>query len=147
MAYFVTAMHMGRSRGGLTTKLPALVDANGLPIAHKLTAGQAHDGRSAQDMLGTLGQGAILLADSACDSDAIRITMAARGAWANIKLMPNRKNRPPFSPCLYRHRNRIERFFNKLKHFRAIATRYDNFLASDQLASIRIWIRYNDALV
>jgi transposase len=56
---------MGRSRGGLTTKLHALVDANGLPIALKPTAGQVHDGRSAQDMLGTLGQGAILLADRA----------------------------------------------------------------------------------
>ena len=42
---------MGRSRGGLTTKIHALVDANGLPILLKLTAGQAHDGRSAADML------------------------------------------------------------------------------------------------
>jgi transposase len=64
--------------------------------------------------------------------------------------MPNRKNRPPFSPCLYRHRNRIERFFNKLKHFCAIATRYDkrddNFLASVQLAAIRIWIRHIESV-
>ena len=44
---------MGRSRGGLTTKLHALVDANGLPIALTLTPGQAHDGRSAEDMLKT----------------------------------------------------------------------------------------------
>ena len=42
---------MGRSRGGLTTKIHALVDANGLPVALKLTEGQAHDGRSAADML------------------------------------------------------------------------------------------------
>jgi transposase len=48
---------MGRSRGGLTTKIHALVDANGLPIALKLTPGQAHDGRSATDMLGAMGQG------------------------------------------------------------------------------------------
>ena len=52
---------------------------------------------------------------------------------------------PAFSPFLYRYRNLVERFFNKLKHFRAIATRYDkrddNFLASIQLASLRIWIR------
>ena len=46
---------MGRSRGGLTTKIHALVDANGNPIALKLTAGQAHDGRSATDMLGGIG--------------------------------------------------------------------------------------------
>ena len=48
---------MGRSRGGLTTKIHALVDANGLPIALKLTEGQAHDGRSAQDMLDTIHAG------------------------------------------------------------------------------------------
>ena len=48
---------MGRSRGGLTTKIHALVDANGLPILLKLTAGQAHDGRSAADMLAGLGEG------------------------------------------------------------------------------------------
>ncbi len=54
---------MGRSRGGLTTKIHALVDALGLPILLKLTEGQAHDGRSAADMLGTIGQGDILFAD------------------------------------------------------------------------------------
>jgi hypothetical protein len=48
---------MGRSPGGLTTKIPALVDANGLPILPKLTPGQAHDGQSAAGTLGGLGQG------------------------------------------------------------------------------------------
>jgi transposase len=141
---------MGRSRGGLTTKIHALVDANGLPIALKLTAGQAHDGKSAQDMLGTVKDGDILLADRAYDSDALRAEMAARGAWANIKPMPGRRRKPAFSAFLYRYRNLVERFFNKLKHFRAIATRYDkrddNFLASVQLASIRIWIRFNESV-
>lgn len=141
---------MGRSRGGLTTKIHALVDANGLPIALKLTAGQAHDGKSAQDMLSTVREGDILLADRAYDSNALRTEMAARGAWANIKPMPGRRRKPAFSAFLYRYRNLVERFFNKLKHFRAIATRYDkrddNFLASVQLASIRIWIRFNESV-
>jgi transposase len=141
---------MGRSRGGLTTKIHALVDANGLPIALKLTAGQAHDGRSALDMYATLGEGDVLLADRAYDADALRIEMAARGAWANIPPMPNRKRKPAFSAFLYRFRNLVERFFNKLKQFRAIATRYDkrddNFLASVQLASIRIWLRHNESV-
>jgi transposase len=141
---------MGRSRGGLTTKIHALVDALGLPIALKLTEGQAHDGRSADDMLGGLGEGCVLLADRAYDSDAMRAALAARGAWACVKPMPNRKNIPAFSPFLYRYRNLVERFFNKLKHFRAIATRYDkrddNFLASVQLASIRIWLRHNESV-
>jgi transposase len=89
---------MGRSRGGLTTKIHALVDANGNPILLKLTEGQAHDGRSAADMLETIGEGQILLADRAYDSDALRGTLAERGAWANVKPMPNRVNIPAFSP-------------------------------------------------
>jgi transposase len=140
---------MGRSRGGLTTKIHAMVDAEGLPIALKLTEGQAHDGRAAQDMLETLRPGDILLADRAYDSDATRQTVAERGAWANIKPMPNRKNVPAFSGFLYRYRNLVERFFNKLKHFRAVATRYDkdpeNYLAAVKLASARIWMRFNES--
>ena len=136
---------MGRSRGGLTTKIHALVDANGLPIVLKLTEGQAHDGRSAADMLDGIVSGQILLADRAYDSDALRLEMRARGAWANVKPMPTRVNIPAFSPFLYRYRNRVERFFNKLKHFRAVATRFEkhdaNYLALVKLASTRIWLR------
>ena len=116
---------MGRSRGGLTTKIHALVDANGLPIALKLTEGQAHDGPPAQEMLAAMGPGQILLADRAYDSDALRESLAARGAWANVKPKANRKRKPAFSAFLYKERNLVERFFNKLKHFRAVATRYD----------------------
>ena len=141
---------MGRSRGGLTTKIHALVDAEGLPIALKLTEGQAHDGRSACDMLEELSQGQILLADRAYDADALRQSLKQRGAWANIKPMPNRKNVPAFSAFLYRQRNLVERFFNKLKHFRGVATRYDkradNFLAGIKLASFRIWCRFNESM-
>ena len=72
---------MGRSRGGLTTKIHALVDANGLPIALKLTPGQAHDGRSAEDMLESVEAGDILLADRAYDSDGLRESLERRGAW------------------------------------------------------------------
>ncbi len=141
---------MGRSRGGLTTKIHALVDAEGLPIALKLSEGQAHDGKSAEDMLDALGPDQILLADRAYDSDAARAKLAKRGAWANIKPMPNRKNVPAFDAYLYRYRNLVERFFNKLKHFRGVATRYDkradNFLAGVKLASFRIWCRYNESM-
>ncbi len=136
---------MGRSRGGLTTKIHALVDANGLPLVLKLTPGQAHDGRSASDMLDTIGPGQILLADRAYDSDGLRHALAERGAWANIKPMPGRVNIPAFSPLLYGLRNLVERFFSKIKHFRAIATRYEkhdaNYLALVKLAAIRIWMR------
>ena len=141
---------MGRSRGGLTTKIHALVDAEGLPIALKLTEGQAHDGRSAADMLGDLCEGQILLADRAYDSDALRQSLSERGAWANVKPKSNRRKKPAFSAFLYRYRNLVERFFNKLKHYRAVATRYDkrpeNFLAGVKLASARIWMRFNESM-
>jgi transposase len=141
---------MGRSRGGLTTKIHALVDAEGLPIVLKLTEGQAHDGRSADDMLGSIQAGQVLLADRAYDSDQLRTRLAQRGAWANVKPMPRRKNIPAFSPFLYRYRNLVERFFNKLKHFRAVATRYDkradNYLAGVKLASVRLWMRFNESV-
>jgi transposase len=137
---------MGRSRGGLTTKIHALVDANGLPVALKLSEGQAHDGRSAVDLLGRIGPGQILLADRAYDSDALRRELAGRGAWANVKPMPRRVTIPAFSAFLYRYRNLVERFFNKLKHFRAVATRFEkhdaNYLALVKLAALRIWMRF-----
>lgn len=69
---------------------------------------------------------------------------------ANIKPMPNRKRIPAFDRALSRKRNLVNRFFNKLKHFRAIATRYDktddNFLASVQLAAIRICLRESESV-
>ncbi len=137
---------MGRSRGGLTTKIHAVVDANGNPITLKLTEGQAHDGRSAADLLDTVQTGQILLADRSYDSDALRKKMAERGAWANIKPMPNRVNVPSFSPWLYRYRNLVERFFSKLKHFRAIATRFEkhdaNHLGLVKLGAARIWMQF-----
>ena len=101
-------------------------------------------------MLGSIGRGDILLADRAYDSNALRQTLAARGAWANVKPMPHRLNPPAFSKRLYRKRNLVERFFNKIKQFRAVATRYDkrddNYLAGVKLASIRIWIRFNESV-
>jgi transposase len=137
---------MGRSRGGLTTKIHALVDANGNPIALKLTEGQAADGKSASDMLNNLGAGQTLLADRAYDSDALRKSLADRGAWANVRPMPGRVNIPAFSPFLYRYRNHVERFFSKIKHFRAVATRFekhdDNYLAVVKLAAAKIWMRF-----
>lgn len=135
----------GCSRGGLTTKIHALVDAEGRPIRLKLTEGQAYDRRSATDTLDAVEPGNILLADRAHDSDALREEMSGRSAWTNARAMPNRVKTFAFSRWLYRQRNAVERFFNKLKLFRAVATRYDkrndNFLASVQLASNRIWLR------
>lgn len=141
---------MGRSRGGLTTKIHALVDADGNPIMLTLSEGQAHDGKCAHDLVARLGPGQILLADRAYDSNALRDSLDARGAWANIKPKSNRLDPPAFSPFLYRYRNLVERFFSKLKHFRAIATRFEkhdaNYLALVKLAAARIWMRFNESV-
>ena len=72
-----------------------------------------------------------------------------QGAWANIPPKRNRKDPICFSPYLYRARNLVERFFNKIKQCRRVATRYDklaaNYLAFVKLASIRIWLRANES--
>lgn len=136
---------MGRSRGGLTSKIHALVDAMGRPVRLMLSAGQAYDGHAALDILDDVPPGCRVLADRAYDSNAIRALIARQGALAVIPSMPQRNPKIDHDRHAYKARNRVERFFNKLKHFRAVATRYDkrddNFLASIQLASIRIWLR------
>ena len=136
---------MGRSRGGLTTKIHAVVDAEGRPIALELTAGQAHDSQMALPMLNAMRDGTIVLADKAYDTNALRAKAEERKAWANIPAKTNRKDSFAFSGWVYRQRNLVERFFNKLKQFRSIATRYDksplNFLAAVKIVATRIWIR------
>ncbi len=87
----------------------------------------------------------MLLADRGYDADWIRALVNQQGAWANIPPKRNRKEPICFSPYLYRARNLVERFFNKIKQCRRIATRYDklaaNYLAFIKLESIRIWLR------
>lgn len=134
---------MGRSRGGLTSKLHALVDADGRPITLRLTGGQIADCTEAEALINDIGEGDILLADKGYDTNAIRAKAAARKAWANIPPKANRKETFVFSGWVYRQRNLVERFFNNIKQFRGIATRYDkdpnNFLAAVKLVASRIW--------
>lgn len=141
---------MGRSRGGLTTKIHALTDARGLPIKVLLTPGQAHDLLDADTLLIDLDEGDVLLDDKAYDADWLRQRIKAQGAAPNIPDKSNRKERHCFSKALYQERNCVERFFNKIKHFRRIATRFEkhaqNYLAMIKLASIRIWMRHNESM-
>jgi transposase len=136
---------MGRSRGGLTSKIHAVVDSNGLPVLLGLTAGEAHDNRLADKLLSRLKSGSMLLADRGYDADWIRALTAKKGALANIPPRCNRNEPVCFSPYLYRARNLVERFFNKIKQCRRVATRYDklaaNYLAFIKLAAIRVWLR------
>jgi transposase len=91
----------------------------------------------------------MLLADRGYDADWVRELARQQGAWANIPPKRNRKDRICFSPFLYRARNLIERFFNRVKQCRRVATRYDklaaNYLTFVKLASIRIWLRANES--
>jgi transposase len=133
----------------LTTKIHALVDAKGRPIKLMLTAGQMRDIASAEGLVTELPEGAMLLADKGYDSNALRSAVTERNAWANIPPKANRKDPICFSPFLYKARNQIERFFNKIKQFRRITTRYgkltENYLAALKLVAIRIWLRGNES--
>jgi len=134
--------HIGRSRGGLTSKIHVVVDGKGLPMKLGLTAGQVHDNRPCSILLDKLPKDGRLLADRGYDADWIRAFVADRGAWANIPPKANRKDPICFSPYLYRDRNLVERFFNKIKQCRRVATHYDrlaaNYLAFVKLACIRL---------
>jgi hypothetical protein len=84
---------MGRSRGGLTNKIHARVDTNGLPVRLELTTGEAHDNRLVKSLLSDL----MLLADGGYDADWIRAFAGEHGAWANIPPKRNRKDAVYFS--------------------------------------------------
>lgn len=121
-----------------------LADALGRPLRFRITAGQAHDITAAQPLLE--GQnGDAVLADKAYDSNNLRDHIAQMKAQAVI---PSKRNRKVFIPHdieLYKQRNRIERCFNRLKHFRRFATRYDrrtiHFTGFVHLAAAMIWLR------
>src|SRR5918997_1095565 len=115
---------IGRSRGGLTTKIHTIVDMLGNPLAVSLTGGDVHDVTQAQVLTQKI-EPAALLADKGYDSDGFIEHFEVRC----IKpVIPPRANRKPPRECdfaLYCERNLVERFFNNIKHFSAIATRYE----------------------
>lgn len=135
---------MGRSRGGLTTKIHMVCDTLGRPLRFILTAGQRHDCLSAKALLDGFRCEAVL-ADKAYDNNDLRQTIADMEAKVVIPSTRSRKVPIPHDEIAYKDRNRIERCFNKLKHFRRFATRYDrrtiHFLAFIHLAAIMIWLR------
>lgn len=125
------------------------MDRRGLPIRLSLTAGQTHDIVPAGDLLSGLGEGDIVLADKAYDADWLRELIENQDAVFNVPNKSRRLKPNPFDPELYKDRNLVERFFNKIKYFRRIATRYDKradtFFAMVKLASIRIWLRFYES--
>jgi transposase len=128
----------------VSTKIHAVVDALGNPLAFKLTAGQEHDLVGADALLPQIAANT-LIADKAYDADERVIDRLAKaGKTAVIPPRRNRTTPRDFDKHLYQARHLIENFFCKLKQFRAIATRYDktarNFLAAIHLAAATIWL-------
>lgn len=136
---------LGRSRGGLTTKMHWLCDALGYPLSVIATPGQRGEATQAIGLLKHCRKlFKYLLADAGYDSDDLRIYVKQRGATAVIKPNPSRSQKPAFDKHIYKERHRIENLFAKLKHSRRLATRYDksarSYLAFATMAAIKIWL-------
>ena len=134
---------VGRTRGGLNTKLHAIVDGLGNPVIFLLSAGNDHDSIHAIELLDKIGiSGSNVLADRAYGAKAIRDYISEHGASYVIPPQSNITEPWPVDWYLYKERHLIECFFQKIKWFRRIATRYDkldaSFLAFVHLAAIAI---------
>ena len=136
---------IGRSKGGLSTKIHATCDALGNPTGFHLTAGQDSDLEGADALIEQLAQGESALADKAYDADErVRNKLESRGCTVVIPSKKNRLQPRDYDKYLYKARHLIENFFAKLKQYRAIATRYDktarNFLGAVYLAASIVWL-------
>lgn len=121
-----------------------IVDALGNPLALSLTGGQVHDITQAQALL-ALVEPEALLGDKGYDADHFVDSLTARAISVVIPPKSNRKVKRDCDFALYRERNLVERFFCIIKHFRAIATRYEktaqNFLAGLHLVCALAWLK------
>jgi len=115
-----------------------------LPVRLIGTPGQRNDIAFAHDLIDGF-EAEATLADKGYDADHLVDQIAQTGAQIVIPPKRNRKIQRPYDTELYKQRNIIERFFNKLKHFRRVATRYDkllaNFMGFVKLAAIAIWLK------
>lgn len=136
---------MGRSRGGFSTKIHALVDTKGRPIYVGLTPGQQHDSTVAEAIIEDYAHGAAFIADTAYDSEAIRKKLRSLRIKAVIHPHPNRKKKRRLDRRRYAERYRVEVFFHNLKRYRVLATRFEktarNYLALVQLACAMLWLQ------
>lgn len=161
---------IGRSRGGLTTKTHAIVDGRGLPLALIVSPGQAGDSPALPRLLAELhvprlGPGrprttpTALRGDKAYSSRGHRALLRSRGIVAVIPepadQIGHRKNKGsrggrPVSYDIedYKNRNVVERFFNRMKNWRGLASRYDKHAVTYRggvvLAGILLWLQLGD---
>ena len=137
---------LGRSRGGFSTKLHAVVDALGNGLQLRLTPGQQADSPQLPDLLQALPEapGAIV-ADKAYDTNKVLEAIAKRNAKPVIPPKKNRRNQRAYDKNLHADRNKVERFFGRLKEARGVATRYEktatSFLAIAHLLAALDWMR------
>ena len=127
----------------MTSKLHAVVDALGNPLRLVLTPGQQAGCTVAADLLAGLGVGAVL-ADKAYDTNAVVAAIARAGAAVVVPSKRSRCVRRALDQNLYADRNKVERFFNRLKQYRRLATRYEktaaSFLAFAHCAATLVWL-------
>ncbi|MCA6105600.1 IS5 family transposase [Bradyrhizobium sp. WSM 4400] len=135
---------IGRSRGGLSTKIHLAVRGLGCPVRFTLTAGQKGDAPQAATLIEGLSA-EVVMADAAYDADHLRQAIAAKGALAVIPNNPSRALKYPLDKHLYAQRHLVECCFSKLKQFRRVATRFEktarNYRAVVTLAAIVLWMR------
>jgi transposase len=142
------AQSLGRSRGGFGTKIHAAVSGLLLPVVLLLSAGQEADVSHAKPLLAGVPVGAeveAVIADKGYDSKEVVAAVRAMGAEAVIPSLSNRKEQRDYDEDRYEDRNLAERFWQKIKQFRRVATRYEktgrNFLAFVQVASLMVLLR------
>ena len=135
---------MGRSRGGLTTKVHLRVDGLGDPQQVILTPGQVHDITQAPALMKEVDV-EITIADKGYDSEAFVQALESKEIEAVIPSRKNRKEPRDYDKHWYKMRNVVERTFNWLKRYRRIATRYEktgqNFLGFFQLGCVMMLLR------
>ncbi|WP_397420823.1 IS5 family transposase [Phenylobacterium sp.] len=135
---------IGRSRGGLSTKIHMAVRGLGCPVRFHLTAGQLGDAPQAGQLIEGL-PARIVMADTAYDADHFRQAIADKGALAVIPNNPSRALKHPLDMHLYAQRHLVECCFSKLKQYRRVATRFEktarNYLAVVTIAAIALWLQ------
>lgn len=135
---------LGRSKGGFTSKIHALVDALGNPLKLRLTGGNRSDITQGPELIRDI-KNAFVLADKGYDSDAFVEQIKIQNCIAVIPPRAKRKTPRQYDEELYKERNLVERFFRKLKNFRRIFSRFDkkaaNYLAFIALASVLLWLK------
>ena len=116
---------MGRTKGGLNTKIHAVVNTRSQAVVIALSGGNQADISLAEELTECLPEHSTLIGDKAYDSSSLRQTAASKGINTCIPGRSNRTTTVPFSTTLYRRRHRIENFFERIKRYRRVATRYD----------------------